>query len=300
MRPRMKSGAVLPLVLGILLAVTLLLTSLLQAPGGVRRVAHRNLEKQQQIYDAESGLIAYLEEFPEGYFPLPKVERSRLGPWADLSAKISTPTGESRLHVLAGIACDSACNMLKSPKLRHEIYDGFKQQLNREIMLVKPPLRLEIKSGNRRLLGRIPSMALQVLDGDLSLDIEGGTTGAKPLSGRFIADGSMELRGRAVFDTLRLYSRGPLTIRGHIKARWLEAFSEDRIEIYAGLEFSGVVVAKHEVAFPNGAGKVKFRYPSFAMALDSFKDSPEIPAVDSTLVPDFISGTLKPFLWSLQ
>ena len=81
-------------------------------------------QKQQQIYDAESALIAYLEGFPDGFFKsdpwnvaLPKVERSRRGPWTDLS----TPVGESRLHVLAGIACDSACNMLKSPKLRREI-----------------------------------------------------------------------------------------------------------------------------------------------------------------------------------
>lgn len=291
-----KRGAVLQLVLGIILAVTLLLTSLLQMPGGVRRVAMHRAQMQQQIYDAESALLAHLEGFPEGYFPLPKVERSRIGPWADLSVNVPAPTGESRLHVLAGIACDSACNMLKSPKLRREIYEGFKQQLNREIMLVKPPLRLEIKSGNRRLIGRVPSMAMQVLDGDLSLDIEGGATGAKPLSGRFIADGSMEVRGRALFDTLRLYSRGPLTIRGQVKVRWLEAFSEDRIEISRGVEFSGVVIARHEVVHSDPARPATIHYPSFLMSAESA----QIPAIDSTLVPDFIPGNLKPFQWSLQ
>ena len=291
-----KRGAVLQLVLGIILAVALLLTSLLQMPGGVRRVVMRRAQMQQQIYDAESALLAHLEGFPEGYFPLPKVERSRIGPWADLSVNVPAPTGESRLHVLAGIACDSACNMLKSPKLRREIYEGFKQQLNREIMLVKPPLRLEIKSGNRRLLGRIPSMAMQVLDGDLSLDIEGGATGAKPLSGRFIADGSMEVRGRALFDTLRLYSRGPLTVRGQVKVRWLEAFSEDRIELARGVEFSGVVIARHEVVHADPARPATIHYPSFLMSAESA----QIPAIDSTLVPDFISGTFKPFQWSLQ
>ena len=290
-----KRGAVLQLVLGIILAVTLLLTSLLQMPGGVRRVPVHRAQMQQQIYDAESALIAYLEGFPEGYFPLPKVERSRIGPWADLSAKVLAPTGESRLHVLAGIACDSGCNMLKSPKLRREIYEGFKQQLNREIMLVKPPLRLEIKSGNRRLFGRISSMAMQVLDGDLSLDIEGGATGAKPLSGRFIADGSMEVRGRVVFDTLRLYSRGPLTIRGQVKVRWLEAFSEDRIELARGVEFSGVVIARHEVVHADPARPATIHYPSFLMSAESA----QIPAIDSILVPDFIEGILKPFVWNL-
>ena len=139
-----RRGAVLPLVLGILLAVTLLLTSLLQLPGGLRRVALRHAQMQQQIYDAESALIACLEGFPEDYFKLPKVDRSRLGPWTDLSAEVDSIRS---VHVLAGIACDSACNMLKSHKLRREIYEGFKQQLNQEIMLVKLPLKLEIKSG---------------------------------------------------------------------------------------------------------------------------------------------------------
>ncbi len=291
MRLGVKSGAVLPLVLGILLAVTILLTSLLQMPGGVRRVAVRSAQKQQQIYDAESALIAYLEGFPEGYFKLPKVERGRLGPWADLSASVDSIRS---IHVLAGIACDSACNVLKSAKFRREIYEGFKQQLNQEIMLVKPPLKLEIKSGNRRLFGRIPSKALQVLDGDLTLDLEGEIS-----SGRFIGDGFVEIRGNAVFDTLRVYARGPLTFRGRLKARFLEAFSEDRIEISSGVEFSGVAIARHEIVFPNGADKVMMHYPSFVMAAESANLPLELEQ-DSVLVPDFISGDLKPFVWNIK
>ena len=291
MRMSVKSGAVLPLVLGILLAVTILLTSLLQMPGGVRRVAVRSAQKQQQIYDAESALIAYLEGFPEGYFKLPKVERGRLGPWADLSASVDSIRS---IHVLAGIACDSACNVLKSAKFRREIYEGFKQQLNQEIMLVKPPLKLEIKSGNRRLFGRIPSKALQVLDGDLTLDLEGEIS-----SGRFIGDGFVEIRGNAVFDTLRVYARGPLTFRGRLKASFLEAFSEDRIEISSGVEFSGVAIARHEIVFPNGADKVMMHYPSFVMAAESANLPLELEQ-DSVLVPDFISGDLKPFVWNIK
>lgn len=301
MRAGVKSGAVLPLVLGILLAVTILLTSLLQMPGGVRRVAMRSVQKQEQIYDAESALIAYLEGFPEGYFKLPKVERSRLGPWADLSVSVDS---NRSVHVLAGIACDSACNMLKSPKLRREIYEGFKQQLNQEVMLVKPPLKLEIKSGNRRILGRetlgrIPSTALQVLNGDLTLDLEGEIP-----SGRFIADGSIEVRGRAEYDTLRVYARGPIYIRGSllrgsVKIRFLEAFSEDRIEFSSGVEFSGVAIARHEVAFPNGADKVKMHFPSFVMEAES-TNLPLDLKLDSVLIPDFISGDLKPFVWNIK
>ena len=313
MRLGVKSGAVLPLVIGILLAVTILLTSLLQMPGGVRRVALRSVQKQQQIYDAESALIAYLEGFPEGYFRgepwnvnLPKVERGRLGPWAEISVNLPAPTGEalSRLHVLAGVACDSACNMLKSAKLRREIYEGFKQQLNQEIMLVKPPLKLEIKSGNRRFFGGAFPPVLWVQEGDLSLNLERDPSASEPLSGRFIADGSIEIRGNAVFDTLRVYARGPIHLRGSllqtpVKIRWLEAFSEDRIEISQNVEFSGVTIARHEVAFPNGTGKAKLKYPSFVMAAES-ADLPLELDQDSVLVPDFIPGDLKPFEWSMK
>ena len=311
-----KTGAVLPLVLGILFAVTLLLTSLLQMPGGVRRVAMHRAQMQQQIYDAESALIAYLEGFPKGYFArepwnaaLPKVERSRLGPWTELSANLAAPMGESRdqsrVHVLAGIKCDSDCNMLKSPKLRREIYEGFKQQLNREITMVRPPLALQIKAGNRRIIGRsgfvrdYPSV-LWVQEGDLSLDLDEGAAGAEPLSGRFMADGSIEVRGSAAFDTLRLYARGPIYLRGSslhgAKIRWLEAFSEDRIEIARGVEFSGVAIARREVAFSDPARPATIHYPSFLMSAESS----EILAVDSTLVPDFIEGDLTPFQWSLK
>ena len=301
-----KKGAVLPLVLGILLTVTLLLTSLLQMPGGVRRVAMHRAQKQQQIYDAESALIAYLEGFPDGFFKsepwnvaLPKVERSRRGPWADLS----TPVGDGRLHVLAGIACDSACNMLKSPKLRREIYEGFRLLLNQEITMVRPPLALQIKSGNRRILGHVSahSQALWVQEGDLLLDMESGATGTEQLSGRFMADGTIDVRGSVDFDTLRVYARGPLYLRGSllrgpVKIRWLEAFSEDRIEITQGVDFSGVAIARHEVLFLGTARPAATRYPSFIMALESSEN----PVVDSVLVPDFIPGNLNAFQWSLR
>ena len=224
----------LTLVLGILLTVTFLLTTLLQMPGGLLRVTLRYAQMQQRIYDGESALIAYLEGFPEDFFKLPKVERSRRGPWVDLSVS----AGEKCIHVLAGIACDSACGMLRSSKLRHEIYEGFRQQLNREITMVRPPLTLQIKSGNRRLLGLASagssanSQALWVQEGDLFLDLDDdGKHAPRAFSGRFIADGSIDVRGSVLIDTLRLYARGPLylrgpLLRGALKIQWLEAFSE--------------------------------------------------------------------------
>jgi hypothetical protein len=295
-----RCGAVLPLVLGILLAVTLLLTSLLQMPGGVRRVALRQLQKQQRIYDAESALIANLSGLPADFFErppwnraLPKVERGHLGPWAVLSASMPTTNSENadkRIRILAGVPCDSACSLLNSYERRREIYEGFRRELIREISMAKPPLALKVKSGNRRFLGRMQPMSLWVQEGDLTLNLDGNTS-----SGRFRVDGSAEVRGSVNFDTLRVYARGPITLRGNVRVRWLEAFSEDRIEISQGFDFSGVVVARREVLFPNGARKVRRRHPSFAMSLESGN-----LGLDSMLMPAFISGQLQPFEWSLK
>ncbi|WP_405334268.1 hypothetical protein [Fibrobacter sp.] len=300
-----RCGAVLPLVLGILLAVTLLLTSLLQMPGGVRRVALRQLQKQQRIYDAESALITNLSGLPADFFErppwnraLPKVERGRLGPWATLlSAPLPSATMPFRaddavtVHVLAGVPCDSACSLLNSYEHRREIYEGFRQELLREISMAKPPLSLKVKSGNRRFLGRLHPMSLWVQEGDLTLNLDGETSSA-----RFRVDGSAEVRGSVSFDTLRIYARGPVSLRGNVRVRWLEAFSEDRIEISLGFEFSGVIVALHEVLFPNGVKKVRRRYPSFVMSLESA----ERPDLDSMLVPAFVWGQLQPFEWNLK
>lgn len=293
-------GAVLPLVLGILLAVTLLLTSLLQMPGGVRRAALRQLQEQQRIYDAESALIANLSGLPADFFvrppwnrALPKVERGHLGPWAVLSAPMSSAnsgSADKRIRVLAGVPCDSACSLLNSYERRREIYEGFRQELIREISMAKPPLALKVKSGNRRFLGRMQPMSLWVQEGDLTLNLDGNTS-----SGRFRVDGSAEVRGNVNFDSLRVYARGPITLRGNVRVRWLEAFSEDRIEISQGFDFSGVVVARREVLFPNGVRKVRRRYPSFAMSLESGN-----LGLDSMLIPAFISGQLQPFEWSLK
>lgn len=299
-----RCGAVLPLVLGILLAVTLLLTSLLQMPGGVRRVALRQLQKQQRIYDAESALITNLSGLPADFFErppwnraLPKVERGRLGPWATLSAPLPSATKPFRagdavaIQVLAGVPCDSVCSLLNSYEHRREIYEGFRQELIREITMAKPPLSLKVKSGNRRFLGRMQPMSLWVQEGDLTLNLDGETSSA-----RFRVDGSAEVRGSVSFDTLRIYARGPISLRGNVRVRWLEAFSEDRIEISQDFEFSGVIVALHEVLFPNGVKKVRRRYPSFVMSLESA----ERPDLDSMLVPAFVWGQLQPFEWNLK
>ncbi len=287
-------GSVLPFVLGILLIVTILLTNLIRFPGGIRRLVLLAEQRQQWIYDAESALIAYQEGLPQDYFEnnpwnirLPKVVSGQMGPWALLSAEMEGVT----VQVLAGASCDSPCPLLRAYKVRRKIYDGFRSQLNRDIVMVEPPLNLKTKSGNQRLFGPMESVALRVIDGDLSLNLDGRVS-----TGRFIVDGSVEVRGYAEFDTLRVYARGPLVLRGQTKVRWLEAFSESRVEIYRNLDFSGVVVARQEVSFPNGSEKVRFRYPSFVMALENY----EMVGIDSMLLPDFAGGRIVPFEWNLR
>jgi len=244
-------------------------------------------ENLQQVYDGESALLAYLEGFPSGYFAgepwnlsLPEVRRERFGPWADFS----TPVGEKRLHVLSGIPCDSGCGLLQSYGNRKDIYEGVRGQLLHA--LASRPLRT--KSGNRRLFGNARSLALRVVDGDLSLDLEGHAP-----SGHFQVDGSFELRGSVSFDTLRVYAKGPLLLRGHVKVGWLETLSEDRLEILQEVEFSGVALARHGVEITD---KVKALKPYFVMNLES---SGKL-AGDSMTVPDFVGGELVPFEWSMR
>ena len=287
-----KSGAVLPLVLGILLAVSCLFASLLGVPGGVRRISLSFLEKQQSIYDAESALLAYLAGLPPDYFEkgvhpvrLPQVTRSREGPWADLSAKAAS---FGTVHVLAGIACDSVLGCLESNRARREIGSAFRDNLDREIRMRNG---LEVKSGNRRFLGRLQPVSLRVESGDLSLDLDGNTSSAC-----FWVDGSAVLRGNAVLDTLRIFAKGSIEFRGHVKVRFLEAFSEDRIEALQNFEYCGVMVSRGELSIGKDAVA---HYPSLAMSL-SEQFMPDRLSRDSLLIPDFVAGPLQPFLWKLK
>lgn len=242
-------GAVLPLVLGIILAITMMLTALFNLPGGAGRVALAKARELQRIYDEESAVVAHLNGFPGNYFAgapwfkrLPEVSAEEAFPWVELH------TDSGRVHVLCGMRYDS---LSREEKLR--MGAKFKQELSARIRMSP---EVSTKSGNRRLMGRGRNTNLIVMDGDLKVDWEGNV----PVC-NFMASGNLEVLGDATFDTLRLYASGNLRIAGKVKARWLEAYCDGIAEVAEGAHYSGMLMAyqgvtlrnPQAVSFPAGA-----------------------------------------------
>lgn len=253
---RNNKGAVLALVLGIVFAVTCMLTALMRVPGGLRRIVLLNENRLQHVYDDESAILANLSGIPKDYFEqeswkwnLPLVTQEMRGLWMSIAAE--------HVSALAGIFVEDTS--LVPMGQRRMIADGVRTILKNEILRAE---NLQTKSGNRRLFGEARDLSLQVLDGDLYLDLSGHAA-----CGNFYASGSLTLKGSAVFDTLRLYSLGPLKVAGQVSARYLEAYSGDAVELPRDFKFSGLVVG------------------------------PSTFVTTSNLLPAFIDGKLVPFQW---
>lgn len=272
----MKRGAILTLVLGVVLAVTCMLTALLRMPGGVRRIALREAERVQKVYDGESAILAELNGFPRGYFEgdnwgwkLPEVSKDMEGLWMTYSA--------GPVKALTGITVKDLNTLVYDQ--RRLIADGLRENLKKEILLAP---NLQAKSGNRRLLGPAPSTSLMVQDGDLYLDLSGSAA-----SGNFYSTGRLTLRGSARYDTLRLYSAGPLLMAGNVTARYLEVYCGADADISRGAFLRdssvAVVAAEHGIVMPR----------SFSLQ--------NTPAVFATpYLPSFIEGKRIPFQWILK
>ncbi len=242
-----KRGAVLYVVLGILLTITAMLTALFHLPGGVVRVSQMKTGELQKIYDGESALIAFLNGFPEDYFAnkpwnkkLPSVIRSRQGPWTDFQTSVETNGGVKWLHLLSGLRYDSLS----------------REEKMRRITLVAKTLEssfeslddVQEKSGNRRLLGAAKNENLVVKDGDLTVDWTGNASVCN-----FKTSGNLELRGTAIFDTLRLYALGNILITGNVKINWLEAYSGGTFETTRNASYWGVAASRQNFSLQSGA-----------------------------------------------
>ncbi len=295
-------GAVLPLVLGIVLAVTLMLTTLLHLPGGVRRTVIRLERKQQAVYDAESAILANLYGLPES-----QVLRQMRGPWMDVSAEAveiledgRRGASYGRVHALAGVQVKN----MESVTLEQwrVVTEGFRSQLLGAIM---QRTDLQEKSGNRRLLGKAENISLKVTEGDLLLDLEGTAS-----CGNFYASGSLTLKGSASYDTLRLYAAGPLRVTGDVRIHHLEAFSGDNADISQRVTFAGIVAAQYGVSMQPSAARL---FKGCGSSWSQTSDNPRLQSTSSLsqtssskillspcLIPPFIEGSLTPFEWFLQ
>ena len=162
---RSKCGNVLPLVLGLLLVLSILVTAMLKMPGTLRRNVSLVAKETQEMYFAESAVLAKLNGFPDGYFAeLPIVGSRILGPWTEWSVrdKFQFMLGSEygRFSTSEWARCAVVLEQNLHERILHS--DGLKNL-----------------SGNRRFfkldssdgLSAERTMAINVSAGDLTLDL---------------------------------------------------------------------------------------------------------------------------------
>ena len=241
-----KRGFALTFILVIILALTILYAGLLRIPGGLSRQTARYVADVQAVYDAESAIIAALSGFPEGYFVgLPHVSAEADGVWgrmcasglcAEYGTRYTRRRFEEWFTALSAYRSDLRERIGGSPRFREV-------------------------SGNRRFFRLDSSVALHVSDGDLTLDFDTHVPSAA-----FIVDGSVNVKGRARFDTLRIFADGDIRLGGEVSATRLEVYSGGSIEVFSRFRFSGMLAARREILLRD---HVRAVFPSVAVAVGS-------------------------------
>ena len=247
-----KRGFALSFILVIILALTILYAGLLRIPGGLSHRTARYVENVQAVYDAESAIIASLSGVPYGYFEgLPHVTRDDDGLWGRVCA--SAPKEQGLLCAEYGT---------RYTRRRFEEWfaalAAYRTGL-RERILSTPGLRTV--SGNRRIFSLDSSVALHVSGGDLLLDMD-----SRVPAGAFVVEGSVNVKGRARFDTLRMFADGDIRLGGEVVAARLEVYSGGSIEVYTRVRFSGMLAARREILLRD---RVRAEFPSVAVAIGS-------------------------------
>jgi hypothetical protein len=274
---KLERGSALPLVLGVLLVLSILMTAMLRMPGVLRRTVALVANETQEMYLAESAVIAKLEGFPDGYFAeLPAVESRVLGPWKEWRASVLTNGGSARqfeqgMRRFQFLLGNEFGRFATSEWARCAI--TLERNLREHILQSEG---LKSLSGNRRffkldstLMGRASSVALDVSAGDLTLDL--GGAGAFGGGGRasvrsFMAnvEGDVNIRGNVHFDTLRIYASGTVTLQGAVNADFVEIFGLAGVNVSGNVSLGGILLSKQNVEISDHA---KMNFPSVAIAV---------------------------------
>lgn len=271
-------GSALPLVLGVLLVLSILMTSMLRLPGPLRRTVSLIASETQEMYLAESAVIAKLEGFPDGYFAeLPTIESRVLGPWTEWRTSVLTnrenarqfERGVQKFQFLLG---NEFGRFATSEWARCAI--ALEQNLKERILQSDG---LKSLSGNRRfftldsnLMGRASSVALNVSSGDLTLDLGGagafGDYGGRVSVRSFMAnvEGDVKIRGNVHFDTLRIYASGTVMLQQNVNADFVEIFGLARVSVSGDVSLAGLLLSKQNVEISDHA---KMNFPSVAVAI---------------------------------
>ena len=271
-----KRGFVLGFVLVLILSLTILFGCLLRVPGSVLRYTNRYAREVQTVYDAESAIIANLSGFPDGFFAgLPPVSAEAVGPWGRICAplqagghsipeNIQHPLPANTLHPASSNTVPSLCAYYGSRYSRLRFDDWYtamaqyRANLRESITMANG---FHAMSGNRRIFQLDSAIALHVSDGDLTLDFD-----THAPSAAFLVDGSVSVKGRASFDTLRIYAEGEVTLGGEVSVEHLEVYSGASLEVRSSFAFSGLLYARDIVTIRDRA---RAGFPSVAVSLGS-------------------------------
>ena len=262
---RSKCGNVLPLVLGLLLVLSILVTAMLKMPGALRRNVSLVAKETQEMYFAESAVLAKLNGFPDGYFAeLPIVGSRILGPWTEWSVrdKFQFMLGSEygRFSTSEWARCAVVLEQNLHERILHS--DGLKNL-----------------SGNRRFfkldfsdgLSAERTMAINVSAGDLTLDLGESRAFENSQSSRksirsFMAnvEGDVKIRGNVHFDTLRIYATGSVSVQGNVAADFAEIFGLASVTVSGNVSLAGSLLSKQNIEISDRA---QMKFPSVALAV---------------------------------
>ena len=262
---RSKCGNVLPLVLGLLLVLSILVTSMLRMPGVLRRNVSLVAKETQEMYFAESAVLAKLNGFPDGYFAeLPIVGSRILGPWTEWRVRDKFQFMLGSEYGRFSTSEWARCAVVLEQNLHERILHS---------------VGLKNLSGNRRFfkldssdgLSAERTMAINVSAGDLTLDLGESRAFENSQSSRksirsFMAnvEGDVKIRGNVHFDTLRIYATGSVSVQGNVTADFAEIFGLASVTVSGNVSLAGSLLSKQNIEISDRA---QMKFPSVALAV---------------------------------
>ncbi len=280
-------GFVLPLVAVLLLSLTLLFTTLLKTVGHMNPVYARFKSDFENFYKAESAVLLHLQGFPSGYYPeLPPVQAEPFGPWEKICASAvvdssGKASGVGELCFVAGTEPHDVSFWEWSNGM-----SAYRADLEKRLQEMTAEKDLY---GNKRYFQAEQFMSGAIHQGDLEMNFSDSIRSAS-----FWVEGSVLIRGRAHFDTLRLYSLGDVVFQGEMSVGYLELFTRGGFRAEEDACFRGVVLAS---SF-RMQDRARSLFPTAIVATWSESDENETAqnsedAPGGILFPAFIEGKRK-------
>ena len=229
-------GFVLPLVAVLLLSLTLLFTTLLKSAGHMNPVYARFKSDFENFYKAESAVLLHLQGFPSGYYPeLPPVQAEPFGPWEKICASAAVDSsgkasGVGELCFVAGTEPHGVSYWDWTNGM-----SAYRADLEKRLQEMTAERDLY---GNKRYFQAEPSLSGAIHHGDLEMDFDGAVPSAN-----FWVEGTALVRGKAHFDTLRLFTSGDVVFQGEVSVDYLELVSRGSFRAEGDVRFRGMVLA---------------------------------------------------------